>query len=131
MSNQNTIDCLLFEVAGIAFGADVSQIARIDDAPASGADEDAVSFRMALGIKGELNRCKKRSLLRMKGVAAGSMLVEGLEGIEPISTEEFQPLPEILRKAAANPYLKAVALHGSRVIFLVDMAEVASMAVKY
>ncbi|MFA6034735.1 MAG: hypothetical protein WC889_17685 [Myxococcota bacterium] len=129
MTGRNTIDCLLFEVAGIAFGADAAQIARIDNAPVSGDDVDAVSFRAALGIgKGEVSG--GMSLLRMKGPGAASLLVDRLEAIVPIGAEELHPLPGMLREVAANPYLKAVALHKGKVILIVDLVKVASMVEK-
>lgn len=135
------IEIVLFNVRSITFGVvldQVEEIAEVDEfVRVTSEDPDLAALRGAL-------LCRDRPLPmvdvgRRIGLAAGSrylapvllvadvsghdvgFLVDDPEDVVAVAVDRFRPLPPIIERAKSLAALYALALHGARLVQLLDL----------
>ena len=104
------VELLLFEIGGQRYGADASQVLRIERP-----EEEAFAVE-ALGtlVRGG------RSLVFETGSGEGQLKVDLVHGVRPVPLNALRRLPVTAR---ASPYLIGVWLDGEKTVLLIDLNE--------
>ena len=103
-------DVLLFEIGGQRYGADASQVLRIDRP-----DGTAISVT-ALGRVAEV----ARALVFKTPEGEGQLKVDRVFGIKQVQVSSLRRLPAAV---ASEPYAIGVWLDGQRPVLLIDLLE--------
>lgn len=106
------IDILFFEIGGQVYGADASQVLRIDRS----LPED-----LALPELGPL-RSGGRALVFETSQGESHLKVDVVQGVRPIPVTELRRLP---RAASAAPFTIGACLDQARLVLLIDLVETA------
>lgn len=109
------VELLLFELGGARFGADASQVLRIDR-PKAVAGPDPVGPLGAL----DPARGPGRSLVFRTPQGFGQLKVDGVQGVRPVAVDTLRRLPA---PAATQPYAIGVWLDGDKPVLLIDLVE--------
>lgn len=104
------IELLLFEVGGQRYGADASQVLRIERP-----EEEA----FAVEALGTLAR-GGRSLVFETSSGEGQLKVDSVHGVRTVPLNALRRMPATAR---ASPYLLGVWLDGEKTILLIDLNE--------
>jgi hypothetical protein len=108
-----TVDILVFEVAGVRFGADASQVLRIDR------PIDEVSVGAPLGPPARGNRAL---IFKAPSGDLRRLDIDRVNGVWTISIESLRRLPG---PARVGPIPIGTWLDGDRAVLLVDLAKMA------
>jgi chemotaxis signal transduction protein len=111
---RTEVEVLLFEVGGSLFGADASQVLRIDRPVASAQEAQA-----APGVLG-LARTAGRALVFRTPQGYGQLKVDAVMGVRPVPVDSLRRLPAA---AATQAYAIGVWLDGDKPVLLIDLVE--------
>ncbi|AGC45116.1 frizzy aggegation protein B [Myxococcus stipitatus DSM 14675] len=106
------VDILFFEIGGGLFGADASQVLRIDRS----LPED-----ITLPELGRLHR-GNRALVFDTPEGEGHLKVDAVNGVRSIPVTQLRRMPPT---AGAAPYAVGVCLEEARTVLLIDLVETA------
>ena len=110
---SGTVDILVFEVAGTRFGADASQVLRIDR------PVDEVSVGQPLGAP---KRGSRALIFKAPDGDLRRLDIDRVNGVQTISIESLRRLPG---PARVGPIPIGTWLDGDRAVLLVDLAKMA------
>ena len=108
ISMPQEVDLLLFEVGGQLYGADASQVLRIERA---GEQALAVPALGALARGG-------RALVVHTGAGEGQLRVDEVQGVHPVQVDSLRRIPPVAR---VTPFTIGVWLDGEVPVFLIDL----------
>jgi chemotaxis signal transduction protein len=106
------IDILFFEIGGQVYGADASQVLRIDR---------ALPGDLALPELGEL-KSGARALVFDTSQGESHLKVDVVQGVRPIPLTDLRRLP---RSVNAAPFTIGACLDEARLVLLIDLVETA------
>ncbi|MHB8876520.1 MAG: Frizzy aggregation protein FrzB [Myxococcaceae bacterium] len=109
---RTEVELLLFELGGALFGADASQILRIERPPAGGPEEQPGPLGEAV--------VSSRALVFQTPEGLGSLKVDMVRGVRQVAIDSLRRLPPA---AAAQPYAIGVWLDGDKPVLLIDLVE--------
>lgn len=104
------VELLLFEIAGQRYGADASQVLRIERP-----GEQAI----ALSALGDLAR-GGRALVFRTDAGEGQLRVDKVQGVRPVQLDSLRRLPPAAR---ATPFTIGIWLDGEMPVLLIDLIE--------
>jgi hypothetical protein len=109
-----TVDILLFEVAGVRFGADASQVVRIDRP----IEETSVGAPLGMPHLGS-----RALVFRTEGGELRRLDIDKVSGVKTVAIESLRRLPP---PAQVGPVPIGAWLDGDDAVLLVDLARMAS-----
>lgn len=112
---RTEVELLLFEVGGALFGADASQVLRIDRPLAAAGPDPAGPLGPARGTG--------RSLVFRTPQGFGQLKVDVVRGVRQVAVDALRRLPAA---AATQPYAIGVWLDGDKPVLLIDLVEMHS-----
>jgi hypothetical protein len=104
-----TVDILIFEIAGVRYGADATQIVRIDRP----AEEASVGAPL-----GEPKHSHRALIFNTPGGEARRLDIDKVNGVKTIPIESLRRLPA---PARVGPVPIGTWLDGDRAVLLVDL----------
>ncbi len=110
---RSEIELLVFELGGAVFGADASQVLRIDR-PVEGAGPAQAPGPLGVATQGS------RALVFKTEGGYGQLRVDGVRGVRQVAVDSLRRLPQA---ATAQPYAIGVWLDGDRPVLLIDLVE--------
>lgn len=113
---RTDVELLLFELGGALFGADASQVLRIDRPVASAGAGAGADLPSVLGPASSAGR----ALVFRTPQGYGQLKVDVVRGVRPVAVESLRRLPA---PAATQPYAIGVWLDGDLPVLLIDLVE--------
>jgi chemotaxis signal transduction protein len=110
--HSTDVDLLLFEVGTSIFGADASQVLRVDNAAPNA---------VILHDLGTL-KSGSRVLVFRGGEGEEQLRIDSVRGVKTVSVSELRRLPPA---AALKPYALGIWLDGEQTVLLIDLQEAA------
>jgi chemotaxis signal transduction protein len=111
------VDLLLFEIGTAVYGAEASQVVRVDNPT-----KDAVTLA-------ELGTLKHggRALVFQADGGEGQLRIDGVRGVKTVGVHELRRLPPAV---AVKPYALGIWLDGQQTVLLIDLQEAAKRKVR-
>jgi hypothetical protein len=107
--SEDAVDVVLFEIAGVRYGADLAQVRRVD------VDDPHESVGFPLGRPGKARRAL---VFHPDGEPERRLAVDAVLGVKKISVVELRRLPPTV---AATPLSLGAWLDGGQAVLLVDL----------
>ena len=123
---RTEIELLLFELGGAMFGADASQVLRIDrpataTAPGEAAPTEVTFPAASAPLKASTpSHVAGRSLVFRTPQGFGQLKVDVVWGVRQVAVDALRRLPAA---AATQPYAIGVWLDGDKPVLLIDLVE--------